>query len=1844
MRDINGAKAGGSQKKPYRAPVSATSTQTMRIKYGISEGTILGFGQNARYEDMLKRIYLDGTPIMAEDGTQLLDVTVEFRDGTQDQEPINGLPSVSIETDVGVEVKLGAPVSRSFDRSDTTSFDVRISVPTLYEGDDSGRSDFGVVEFKIDVSTDGGAFTEAGRFTIKEKILNGYTNTYNVPVTKGATHVVRVSRLNSEVVNDFSVNKLVLDAIVEITDVKLRYSNTAILYLEYDAEQFSNVPKLEMRVFGKNDILIPANYDPVSRTYATTGAGTTNGVWNGTWKRGYTDNPVWITLDLMLAKRYGLGDKIELSMINKWELYGVAQYCDELVPDGEGGTEPRFTCNNAYQQKAEDAYRVLKDLAASFRAKVVWDGEFITFSADVPRDPVFAFTDANTKDITYSSTQDAAQRNLINVQYYDKKNKFTSDVVMQRSTSNILSRGKVVDGNFTSLGCTSKGQAQRAASYVVNSELYETEIVTFTTGLEGGILRLNDVFHLADQSVAGRTLGGRVAAVNGKVITLDREVPAEVNAGSDTQLILNQNNAQIAPNPVVSISADRLSVTLRNDPPASIQAGIVWALLTRDLVPQTFYVTDLEFDEAEMTFAVSGLQYNASKYAAIDGSARIVSPPISIIEHAMLTAPLIVVATYNTRIVQDISVCSIDVSWAQSANAVKYQLEMQKEGEPWRILGQFTSLSDTLDNMYMGAYTFRVCAYDSLGNASKYTYSAPLLVAGKVLPPPMLNSYGVKGILFGYQHDWSYPAHTEDSRAVRIRFTTIDPAVTLDALNYIDIAYPTTTYVEQDVSVGLKTWFSAAIVDKYGLVGTYTPWQFALPSVDPEQVLDLLSGQLTTSQLDEDLRTDIATGVAADAKAAAAKLAADAAAQAASAAKTAADNAQLSANSAGTAASNAQTAADQAKADVTALTTSTNTTASELRGRLTTAENGLTQEKLDRAAGDTAVVGQLNTYKTSNDAALAAVQQKAEAATTSSSSNATAITNLTSTVNTKNRTYQQATAPTANLVVGDLWINTTDGANNELKRWNGTSWAVTVDPRIAATATATTALTTRVSTAEGNITSQGTRVTNLENSVNHATTGLATKASSAALDSLDSKVTAIDGRVTSNSSSVTSLNNSLATTNTNVTAAQTAATDAMTAAGQKGKVIFGTTAPVAADQLSQNLWIDTTGSANTPKRWNGTAWVVVTDKVATDALAAANAASNLAATKADSSALTALDSKVTTIDGKVTTNASNITTLQGKVTTVENGLATKADGSALSSLTTRVATAEGNITSQGTRVTNLENSVNNATTGLSTKASASALTTLNNQVQHSTTGLSAVNSKVDNLKATIENTTNGLASKASSSALDTLSNKVNHSTTGLDAVANKTTVLEATLSSFKAAGRNYLLNSKAAGSKSVNPEINTILAPSTPIRMSFDIEIRTPVQAGYRNRIGFECSFSVSGTTYYFGVWVDDAASVGAGKRRVYATQMLPSSWTAGVSSFPTTFTYHNQTSGGDFTVSNIKLEVGDAYTDWSPAPEDNASASAVESLTTRVTTAEGTISSEATKLGTLTTTVGNHTSSISTQQTVINGLSAKATLQVVAGNTIGGVALGNNAGVVNMIVRSNTFAIAPPTSAGAGNAGKYAFTYQSTSTKLPNGTVVPAGLYVDQAFIGQISASKINADSLSAISANLGTIKVGTANIDNGAITTAKIGDLQVDTLKIKDDAVTGSVAAAGVSSLTITSIGGRLVISIGLQVSHTVYEFSQSIAIRVLRNGVVLKTIYPSYTYYFGGSGGTTRYWEYIYLTSLPDIVDVVTAGTYTYTVQAYNQGTTDARSMWRDITSNSQTWVNPSNLSLSIMELKK
>ncbi len=882
-----GAKSGGGGSyTPNIQKDTVASKATLSILYGLSEGEVQGFGKTWAMSDLKKRVFLDGTPIMAADGTTLLDVEVDFRSGTLDQTAITGMPSVTVETTINTEVRDSAPVSRSFNRPEVKSYDVRISIPALYTSYTNGDSLARTLVFAIDVALADGNFTNAKVITVNEKITNGLERTYNVEVESSSVRYIRVRRITQEANSQLIADKLILAAITEVLDVQLTYPHTALLWLKFDAEAFSSVPKMTVLLDGKSDIKVPANYDPITRQYATTGTGTTNGLWNGEFKLAYTDNPVWHWLDIVTSKRYGLGNRISMDNIDIYYLYNMSKYCDELVPDGAGGYEPRFTSNNLYLQSAEDAYTVLMDIASIFRGKTFWDGNYLKPKVDVPRDPIFLFTRANAMNISYSCTADSARHNLISAQYYDTTNQYKARYAYARDTDDIKERGRIVDTDLSAVGCTSEGQAQRAANYAQATELLETELVSFQTGADGFLPKMGDVFLLADEMVGGQRMGGRVVEyirnpvtstaqragsdidfagdpfsfagdgdtrAQGAIVVLDREIADSYIGGT---IYFNKDGTILVERTIVAI--DKLTVTLNESLDDYDIVGLVWVVSSSTLAPLAFYINNLSFDKEKMQWSISGVQYNAHKYTATDLSAVTNDAPVTIIDPIMPQAPATISANYHVVIDQGININTIDVGWAQAVKGVRYAIEMSRDGSAFNLLAITADLTYTIRNAYNGAYVFRVRAYDVLGNVSAYIVSNAVQVVGKDTAPPLLAEFSMQGILFGMRFYWVFPAGVDDTRAVRLMFTFSDPATTVNPTwTTQDIAYPSREYVLNGMSANVQVWAKAAIVDVYGIAGEYSPIATATTSADANAILDILNDQITALQLSQDLRDQI---------------------------------------------------------------------------------------------------------------------------------------------------------------------------------------------------------------------------------------------------------------------------------------------------------------------------------------------------------------------------------------------------------------------------------------------------------------------------------------------------------------------------------------------------------------------------------------------------------------------------------------------------------------------------------------------------------------------------------------------------------------------------------------------------------------------------------------------------------------------------------------------------------------------------------------------------------------------------------------------------------------------------
>lgn len=479
-----------SSNKPYIQKDTASSTNSYQALYGLSEGEIYGLVDGG------KSIRLDGTPIINDNGEpNFPDVSWDFRAGSIDQTHIKGFSSVENEQSVNVELRHDRPYTKAINNKQLSAVAIRLGFNSLREQKGNGDVVGYRIEYAIDVQTDGGAWEMVLNTAVDDKVSQGYQRSHRIDLPKAQQGwSVRVRRLTPNRDSEMVSDTMVVSAVTEIIDAKLRYPCTALLALKYDAQTFSNIAKVAVRVRGML-IQVPTNYDPTARAY--------DGLWDGTFKLAYTNNPAWVFYDICTAKRYGLGDRLA-GKVDKWSLYRLAQYCDEMVDDGKGGKEPRFTVN-VYLQKADDAYRVLQNLASVFRALSFWDGTSIVVDADTPKEPVYVFSNANVigGEFSYTGTRARDRHTIVKCAYDDPDNNFDTDYIYVQDEHAIAKYG-INQLELNLFGCTSKGQAQRAGIWALKSEQLETETVSFSTGLDGFIPKVGEIIHVQDNSRAGR--------------------------------------------------------------------------------------------------------------------------------------------------------------------------------------------------------------------------------------------------------------------------------------------------------------------------------------------------------------------------------------------------------------------------------------------------------------------------------------------------------------------------------------------------------------------------------------------------------------------------------------------------------------------------------------------------------------------------------------------------------------------------------------------------------------------------------------------------------------------------------------------------------------------------------------------------------------------------------------------------------------------------------------------------------------------------------------------------------------------------------------------------------------------------------------------------------------------------------------------------------------------------------------------------------------------------------------------------------------------------------------------
>lgn len=662
-------KGGGGGHTPVEAKETGRSKQLVKIVEVISEGEVEGLA------DGMKSVYFDNTPVQNKDGSyNFNNVQLEGRVGSQVQDVIAGFNTSEKEVSVGTQVRKNLPITRTVTDSKVSRLRLTIGVQSLFSQAENGDTSGTTVELVITIGSQSYPVSISGKYSAQYLQQHTFDNLPPVPFT------VKVERVTEDSKSQRLQNNTVWSSYTEIIDTEFTYPNTALIGVKFDSEYFSNIPARTYDLLGLR-VKVPSNYDTRTRKYT--------GMWDGTFKTDWTDNPAWILYDVVTSKRYGLGNRLGDFGADKWTLYQVSQYCDQLVPDGFGGQEPRFTCN-AWLTEQRSAYDVINDICSIFRAIPVWNGQQLTVVMDRPSDPVWTYTNANVEkgEFNYTFSAKKARHNAIQVEYADKDNGYEKAIEYVSDDESIRRNGLNVK-KITAFGCTSRGQAHRTGLWLLQTEKLETKTVSFTVGAEGLMHVPGDIIKVADTHYAGTNVGGRVLSVNGKKVTLDREI--SVNGNSYFSYI----NAQAKHQDIKIVSANGAEITLEQEP-VGLEAYGVWSLSTQQVTSQLFKALSVK-EESKGKYTITALQHEPQKEAIVDNGAKFEPKATSI-----LSVPQ--VSNIGVTVNPDGSISFAgDVTGGNGV--IKYDFRIYKDGALYDIrLGQ-TSPNLNLDGLENGEYS-----------------------------------------------------------------------------------------------------------------------------------------------------------------------------------------------------------------------------------------------------------------------------------------------------------------------------------------------------------------------------------------------------------------------------------------------------------------------------------------------------------------------------------------------------------------------------------------------------------------------------------------------------------------------------------------------------------------------------------------------------------------------------------------------------------------------------------------------------------------------------------------------------------------------------------------------------------------------------------------------------------------------------------------------------------------------------------------------------------------------------------------------------------------------------------
>lgn len=843
MTNIKARKGGSSQPRtPVEMPDNLISKDKIKLLLAVSDGEVVD-------DFSLKQLHFGGVPVQNEDGSYNYEgVIAEFRPGTQTQSYIQGFSESSAEFQVARDVTFNTPYTLTVSNKNLSAIRFRLLWPRVLTQKDNGDMVGSVVEYKIEMAVDGASYQTYLTDKIDGKnTTGGYDRSIRVNLPQDFTSqvLIRVSRITPDADGVKVVDAFQVQSYAEVIDAKFRYPLTAMLYVEFDSDLFQNqIPTISLKKKWKI-VQVPSNYDPVNRTYA--------GTWDGTFKWAWSNNPAWVLYDLIMNQRYGL-DQRELGIpVDKWSLYEVSQYCDELVPDNRGGMEPRYLMDMVVQSQVE-AFQLVRDVCSAFRGMTFYNGESLSIIVDKPRDPVYLFTADNVVDGVFVRTfpSEKTMYTSCNVMFDDAENQYEQDVEPVFNADAAMRFGHNPT-SITAIGCTRRTEANRRGRWILQTNLSATT-VSFSTGLEGMIPSCGDVIYVADphwQSAFNLVLSGRIMEVTGTQVFLSFRCDAKAG---DT-LILNTDDGKPLRRTIASVSADGKTITLNVGYNFDVAPDSVFLIESDQLVAEQYVVTRIEkgSDDDEFTFAITATQYNPNKYDAIDNGVITDDRPTSVVDPDSMGAPENVSISSFSRIVQGMSVETMVIGWSAVQYAKLYEVQWRKDGGNWNNVPRTATTQVDIEGIYAGEYQARVRCISGGNVASPWSALATATLTGKVgAPKGPINLFASDNEIFGIRVKWAMPEGAEDTAYIELYQS--QSGTDQDASLLTLIPYPAAEYWHSILPAGYVNWYKARSVDRIGNVSAWTDYARGMSSTDVNAITDVILDEILDSDAMKELQ------------------------------------------------------------------------------------------------------------------------------------------------------------------------------------------------------------------------------------------------------------------------------------------------------------------------------------------------------------------------------------------------------------------------------------------------------------------------------------------------------------------------------------------------------------------------------------------------------------------------------------------------------------------------------------------------------------------------------------------------------------------------------------------------------------------------------------------------------------------------------------------------------------------------------------------------------------------------------------------------------------------------------